>query len=96
VDLFPGKLAELAVLLGSATLVTSWLGGRGAVRRLFAGLTIWRIGIGRWALVLLAMPVLTVGVAAVTGTLHEPAKGWGQVAATYLLLLVLIAGTGSL
>jgi membrane protease YdiL (CAAX protease family) len=95
-DLFPGKAAELIMLVGTATLVTAWTGGRAAVRGLFAGLLRWRIGIGRWALVLLAMPVLTIGVAAVTGTLQTPTKGLGQVASTYVLLLVLIALTGSL
>ena len=59
VDLFPGKLAELLLLTGAAALITSWIGGRGAVRRLFGGLTKWRIGTRRWALVLLAMPILT-------------------------------------
>ena len=76
VDLLPGKLAELVLLTGTATLITSWIGGRPAVRRLFGGLTRWRIGAGRWAVVLLAMPVLTVGVAAATGTLHWPERGW--------------------
>src|SRR4051795_431776 len=72
VDLFPGKLAELVLLTGVATLITSWIGGRGAVLRLFGGLMKWRIGAGRWALVLVAMPILTVAVAAATGTLHAP------------------------
>ena len=44
IDLFPGKLAELVLLTGAATLITFWIGGRGAVRRLFGGLTKWRIG----------------------------------------------------
>ena len=96
VDLFPGKLAELVFLTGTATLITSWIGGRGGVRRLFGGLTKWRIGTGRWALVLLAMPLLTVGVAAATGTLHSPERGWGGEALTYLVLLALIALTASL
>ena len=60
-DVFPGKLAELVFLTGTAAVITSWSGGRGAVRRLFGGLTRWRIGAGRWAMVLLAMPVLTIG-----------------------------------
>jgi membrane protease YdiL (CAAX protease family) len=34
--------------------------------------------------VVVAMPALTLGVAAVTGTLHAPAAGWGGVAWTYL------------
>src|SRR3954453_7445643 len=82
VDLFPGKLAELVLLTGVATLITSWIGGRGAVRRLFGGLTKWHIGVGRWALVLLTMPILTVAVAAATGTLHPPKHGWGNEAVT--------------
>ena len=39
IDLFPGKLAELVLLTGAASLITSWIGGRGAVRQLFGGLT---------------------------------------------------------
>jgi membrane protease YdiL (CAAX protease family) len=96
VDLFPGKLAELVLLTGVATLITSWIGGRSAVRRLFGGLTKWRIGSGRWALVLLAMPTLTVGVAAATGTLHSPDHGWAGEVLIYLALFALIALTGSL
>ena len=96
VDLFPGKLGELVLLTGVATLITSWIGGRDAVRRLFGGLTKWRIGAGCWALVLVAMPILTVGVAAATGTLHSPEHGWGGEALTYLILFALIALTASL
>jgi membrane protease YdiL (CAAX protease family) len=36
----------------------------------------WRFGVGRWLLILLAMPLLTIGVAAVTGTLVAPPAGW--------------------
>src|SRR3954447_20044749 len=95
VDLFPGKLAELVLLTGTASLITSWICGRGAVRRLFGGLTKWRIGAGRWALVLVAMPTLTVGVAAATGTLHAPQHGWAGEVLTYLILFALIALTAS-
>ena len=95
-DVFPGKLAELLFLTGTATLITSWIGPRGAVRRLFSGLIQWRIGIGRWSLIILAMPALTVAVAAVTGTLHSPDHGWVPVGLTYLLFLVLILVTASL
>ena len=42
------------------------------------------------------MPILTVGVAAATGTLHSPAHGWAREALTYLVLFALIALTGSL
>jgi uncharacterized protein len=96
IDLFPGKLAELVLLTGTAALITFWIGGRGAVRQLFGGLTKWRIGAGRWALVLVAMPTLTVGVAAATGTIHTPEHGWIGEALTYLVLLMLIALTASL
>ena len=95
-DLLPGKLAELLLLSGTATLITAWSGGRPAVRRLFGGLTRWRIGAGRWGVVAVAMPVLTVGVAAVTGTLHRPEHGWAREAVTYVVLLLLIALTASL
>jgi len=96
IDLFPGKLAELVLLAGVASLITFWIGGRGAVRRLFGGLTKWRIGAGRWALVLVAMPTLTLGVAAATGTLHSPEHGWAGEVLIYLVLFALIALTASL
>ena len=47
-------------------------------------------------LVVLAMPVLTVGVAAATGTLQAPEHGWAREALLFLLLFVLIALTASL
>jgi uncharacterized protein len=96
VDLFPGKLAELVILTGVASLITFWIGGRSAVRRLFGGLMKWRFGAGRWAMVLLAMPTLTVVVAAATGTLHSPEGGWSGEVLNYLVLFALIALTGSL
>ena len=60
-DVFPGKLAELLFLTGTATLITSWIGGRGAVRRLFGGLTPVAHRVGRWSMIVLAMPTLTIG-----------------------------------
>ena len=95
-DVFPGKLAELLFLTGTASLITSWIGGRDAVRRLFGGLTRWRIGAGRWAMILLVMPALTIAVAAATGTLHSPDHGWVSEGLLYLALLVLILLTASL
>ncbi len=95
-DVFPGKVVELILLVGTSTVITSWAGGRPAVRALFAGLKRWRIGAARWALVLLAMPVLTIGVAAATGTLDTPQHGWAGEVGTYVALLVLIGLTGSL
>jgi membrane protease YdiL (CAAX protease family) len=93
---FPGKAAELIVLPGLAALITAWIGGRAAVRRLFAGLLVWRIGVGRWLVILLAIPAATLAVGAVTGTLRSPTSGWGSVTLTYFGLLALIALTGSI
>ncbi len=94
-SVFPGKLAELFFLAGTAALITSWIGGRVAVRELFSGLTKWRIGTGRWTLVLLAMPVLTIAVASATSTLHAPRHGWLVEAGIYAVFLLLIALTAS-
>jgi membrane protease YdiL (CAAX protease family) len=96
VSIIPGKAAQLLILPGTAVLITAWLSGRAGVRRLFAGLLQWRIGITRWLLVLLALPVLTVAVAAVTGTLENPPTGWIGIATTYLLTLVLVLITANL
>ena len=75
VDLMPAKLAELLVLVGLAAAITWATDRRGGVRQLFAGLLRWRLG-WRYLLLVVAMPVLTVGVAVATGTLHRPADGW--------------------
>jgi membrane protease YdiL (CAAX protease family) len=95
VDVLPAKAAELLVLLGLAVWISSVAGGRREVRRLFAGLTRWRLG-RRYLLLVGAMPLVTVAVALATGTLHAAAGGWVAVAATYLLFLVLGAVTGNL
>ena len=42
------------------------------------------------------MPVLTIGVAAATGSLHTPAHGWAGEGLTYLALFLLIGLTASL
>jgi membrane protease YdiL (CAAX protease family) len=96
INLMPGKIAELVILTGAVTLVTARIGGRAAVRKLFSGLIRWRIGVGRWLLVLVAMPVLTIATAALTGTLHAPEDGWGSVAVSYVVLMVLIALSASI
>jgi membrane protease YdiL (CAAX protease family) len=71
-------------LLGPALLVTRWADGPGAVRRLLARTLIWRFGLGRWTVVLLAMPLLTLGLAATSGTVATPARGWAFEAGLYL------------
>jgi uncharacterized protein len=96
-DLTPALLAELVFLLGGATLVTAWTEGRAGVRRLYAGVVRWRLGLRRYAVLLTAMPVLTLLVAAVTGTLHQPDGGWPRLVLTYLVsTLVLGALLGNL
>ena len=95
VDLMPAKLAELLVLLGLAVAITRATDGRGGIRQLFAGLLRWRLG-WRYLLLLLPMPLLTIGVAAATGTFHAPPAGWVAIGLTYLFFLVLGAVTGNL
>jgi uncharacterized protein len=95
VDVMPAKIAELVVLLGGATWICYVIGGRSEIRRLYAGLTRWRLG-WRYPMLILAMPLLTLAVAFATGTLHAPTDGWTSVVLTYLLLLVLGAVTGNL
>ena len=71
-------------LLGPALLVTRWTDGPGAIRKLLSRTLMWRFGLGRWAVILLAMPVLTLGLAAVSGTLQSPERGWAFEAGLYL------------
>ena len=66
------------------------------MRRLLASMLRWRIGIARWLLVLLALPVLTLAIAAATGTLEAPPEGWLNIVTTYLLTLVLLLVTANL
>jgi membrane protease YdiL (CAAX protease family) len=90
------KLAELVLLIVAPVLVTRWIGGRAAVRTLFRGLTRWRLGLPRYLMILFAMPVLTLLIALVTGTVSTPAGGWANTALTYAVFLVAGALTGNL
>ncbi|MFC6162897.1 CPBP family glutamic-type intramembrane protease [Kribbella jiaozuonensis] len=92
-NVMPAKVLELVLLLGGATLLA---GGRSEGRRLFAGLVRWRIGIGVLLIVVAALPLLTVVVAVVTGSLQSVDGGWVQVVMTYLLFLVFGAITANL
>jgi membrane protease YdiL (CAAX protease family) len=89
-DVTPGLLVELLVLLGAAVLVTAAAEGRAGVRRLFSGVVRWRVGAGWYVLALLALPLLTLLTAVVTGTLREPGSGWAATAGLYLLKAVVI------
>ncbi len=70
--------------LGSALVVTRLAGGPGAVRQLLSRLLIWRFSVARWAVIVFAVPVLTVALAAASGTLERPDGGWGSVLGDYL------------
>jgi membrane protease YdiL (CAAX protease family) len=72
-------------LLGSALLVTWAGGGRLAVLRFLSRYLIWRVGLRRWALIVLALPALTVAFAASTGTLHVSGHSWAYVAGALLV-----------
>lgn len=94
-DLMPAKLAELVVLVGLAVAITRVTDRRAGVRQLFAGLIRWRLG-GRYLLLVVAMPLLTAGVALITGTLRSPADSWLSVVVTYLFFLAAGALTANL
>ncbi len=96
VSVIPGKAAQLLIVPGTALMITAWLSGRAGVRRLLASMLRWRIGMARWLLVLLALPVLTIGIAAATGTLEAPPEGWLNIATTYLLTLLVGLVTANL
>jgi membrane protease YdiL (CAAX protease family) len=94
-DLMPAKLAELLLLVGLAAAIARAADGRRGIRQLFAGLRRWRLG-WRYLLLLVAMPLLTLAVAAVTGTLSSPADGWFSVVMAYAVFLVFGAVTANL
>ena len=96
VSIIPGKAAQLLIVPGTALLITAWISGRAGVRRLLASMLRWRIGIARWLLVLLALPILTLAIAAATGTLEAPPEGWLNIATTYLLTLLVGLVTANL
>ena len=86
----PGILAELLILLGTAVLVTRAASGKPGVRDLFRQTVRWRVGAGWYVAAVLALPALTVLIAAATGTFHQPADGWATVAGSYLLNTVVV------
>ncbi|WP_298585281.1 CPBP family intramembrane glutamic endopeptidase [uncultured Kocuria sp.] len=77
-------LMTYVALLGSALLATRLADGPGGIRRLLGRAFAWRFGAGRWAVVLLGMPVLTLALAAATGSLRAPPAGWAAEAGWYL------------
>src|SRR3954452_10847733 len=95
-SVIPAKVLELVLLFGGACVLSAGAGGRREVRRLLGGGTRWRIGVPTAVLVLAALPVLTVGVAALTGTLQNAKGGWVHILLLYLLFLVFGALTANL
>jgi membrane protease YdiL (CAAX protease family) len=83
-DISPGILFSVILLLGSATLITALSEGRVGVRRLFAGVIRWQMGLVRFVVVVTAMPLLTLLMGALTGTLTSPAEGWLGLVGSYL------------
>jgi membrane protease YdiL (CAAX protease family) len=79
-------------LLGSALLVTRLADGPGAVRKLLSRVLIWRFGLARWAVILFGMPVLTLAIAAVSGTFHSPKDGWLAMIGLYLFNTLIFGG----
>ena len=66
-DELAGLLLALGALLPAALYVTWAVEGRAGVRRLLSRMVRWRVGVGWWLVVLLGLPVLTVGIAALLG-----------------------------
>jgi membrane protease YdiL (CAAX protease family) len=85
-------LAVLAVvLLFGSTVAVTWLAdGHAGVVLLLRRMTRWRIGWLRLVVVVVALPVLTLAVAAATGSLQRPVDGWFALLASYAWDLVVL------
>lgn len=83
----PGTLgiavANFVGVLGPAVLVSYRIGGRAAVRRLFAGVLRWRVGVGWYLFAIVAMPMFTIPVSLITGTLPHSTSGWAGMGLNY-------------
>lgn len=84
IDSSPFLILMLLGLLVPSLLVTRAADGWSGVRRLLARAFQWRFGLVRWAVVVFAMPVITLALAAATGTLVDPAGGWFALTGWYL------------
>lgn len=80
-------------LVAPALVISRRADGPGAVRRMLGRAFNWHFSPGQWAIALFAVPVLTLGLAGVTGTLVAPEGGWLWMAGSYLLATVI---TGAL
>jgi membrane protease YdiL (CAAX protease family) len=90
-------IVELAAFVAVPISLSAVIGGKPEVKRLLSGFLRVRIGLGRWLLVLLAMPAITVAVAIVSGTYVSPPEGWAALATTYVVEGLLLLGlTGNM
>jgi uncharacterized protein len=80
----PFLLLLLVALTGAALVVTRLADGPGAPRKLLSRVFLWRFGFGRWAVILFGVPLLTLAIAAVSGTLTSPSDGWAVEIGWYL------------
>lgn len=85
-----GMLFTYGVLLGLTLMITRIAYGPSAVTRLLRRLLRWRFGLARWAVVVLAMPALTLAVAAASGTFVLPPGGWWALAGTYVFQTLVV------
>ncbi|MGY1616805.1 CPBP family intramembrane glutamic endopeptidase [Geodermatophilus sp. SYSU D00691] len=69
-------LLVFVALLGSSLLITWKADGAAGVRKLLSRVVQWRFSAWRWAVILFGVPLLTVAIAAVSGTLVSPERGW--------------------
>jgi membrane protease YdiL (CAAX protease family) len=75
-------------LLGMSVLITYWLHGRKGVKKLFSGVTMWRVGIGYYLIALLAIPALTLLLAMTFWHVHILQNAWGGMVSSYLVSLL--------
>jgi uncharacterized protein len=85
----PGLIFELVVLIGTAILVTGIAEGRAGLRRLFAGVLRWRVGVGWYLVALFGIPVLTLLLALLTGAYQDPIGGWGPLLSGFVVQILL-------
>jgi membrane protease YdiL (CAAX protease family) len=77
-------------LLVPALVLTRRYEGRQAMRHLLRRVLIWRFSPMRWAIIVFAMPLLTIAVAAISGTLSMPEDGWSSEITSYLMGTLII------
>jgi membrane protease YdiL (CAAX protease family) len=75
-------------LMGTALVLTRRRGD--SVRDLLRGVLIWRFGLVRWLVILLAMPLLTLAVAAASASLVAPPGGWPRLVLTYVAQVLVL------